>query len=257
MMGDVDPTLVAMPTVMNPTPKPKKFYFTPAKDLDLLMEVVNETELCARTVKERFFRLVNEFKDTDCAYRKKSGVEEEYTEHKRLLQDVVDELKGVEAKKKKKKAGQQAKSDRLESDGEILREQALKRRSQRGTPVQSGEVASNSSDASADETSERSSDTASSTTTTSTRGSGYQAGGGFTTAQVNAATVEFIAKQSKRHEDEYQLLGEELSVKQTKRRKLAGRRNLSFTSVKLRLTLKSGLKRSTFVEATWSCVERS
>ncbi|KAE8971869.1 hypothetical protein PR001_g26764 [Phytophthora rubi] len=41
MMGDVDPTLVAMPTVMNPTPKPKKFYFTPAKDLDLLMEVVN------------------------------------------------------------------------------------------------------------------------------------------------------------------------------------------------------------------------
>ncbi|KAE8999568.1 hypothetical protein PR003_g8683 [Phytophthora rubi] len=67
-----------------PNPKPEKFCFTPAKDLDLLMEVLNvrpyaaehgfvseryevvtsnlnehwETELCARTVKERFFRLV-------------------------------------------------------------------------------------------------------------------------------------------------------------------------------------------------------
>ncbi|KAE8875716.1 hypothetical protein PF005_g20934 [Phytophthora fragariae] len=74
-----------------PNSKPKKFYFTPAKDLDLLMEVLNvrpyaakhgfvseryevvtsnlnehwETELCARTFKERFFRLVEEFKATD------------------------------------------------------------------------------------------------------------------------------------------------------------------------------------------------
>ncbi|GMF39243.1 unnamed protein product [Phytophthora fragariaefolia] len=115
-------------------PKPKKFYFMPAKDLDLLMEVLNvrpyaaehgfvreryevvtnnlnehwETALCARTVEERFFRLDMEFKVTDCAQE------------------------------------------------------------------------------------------------------------GLTTAQVNAATVEFIAKQSKHHEDEYPLLREELSFKQTK-----------------------------------------
>ncbi|POM78339.1 Hypothetical protein PHPALM_4140 [Phytophthora palmivora] len=135
-------------------------------------------------------------------------VEEESTEHKRLLQDIVGELKDVEAKEKKK-AGLHAKSNRLGSDGERLREQALRRRNQRGTSVQSGKVPSDSSDA--DETSELSSDIAS-----STRSSGYQAGGGLTTAHVNAETVEFIAKQSKRHEDEYQLLRDDLSFKQTK-----------------------------------------
>ncbi|OWZ18821.1 hypothetical protein PHMEG_0007028, partial [Phytophthora megakarya] len=57
-----------------------------------------EYDLCARTVKERFFRLVKEFNATAYAYRKNSGVEEEYTEHKRLFQDIVDNFHGNEEK---------------------------------------------------------------------------------------------------------------------------------------------------------------
>ncbi|GMF41479.1 unnamed protein product [Phytophthora fragariaefolia] len=177
-----------------PNPKPKEVYFTPAKDF---MEVLNvrsyaadhgyvseryevvtsdlnehwKTDLCARTVKERFFRLVKEFKATDCAYRKnqalKRNIQTTSACSKMLLM-----LKSVEAKKKKKKkkADQQAKSDRLDFiyDNYIYPWQRIPGRK------------------------------------------------GLTTAQDNAATVEYIAKQSKCHEDEYQLFREELRFKQTK-----------------------------------------
>lgn len=98
--------------------KPKKLYFTPANDLALLSKILNiqpyaakhgsvtaryqdvtdnlnehlEIELSGRTVKEHFFLLVKKFKATDSKYRKKSGVSEEYTEHKRLLQDKMRDL---------------------------------------------------------------------------------------------------------------------------------------------------------------------
>ncbi|KAG7389216.1 hypothetical protein PHYPSEUDO_010774 [Phytophthora pseudosyringae] len=92
----------------------KTFFFTTAADLALLKETLNlrpfaavhgtkgkiytaiaeklgkkfDTKLSERTVKERISHLVNEFKSTDHAYRKKSGPAEDYDEHKQLLTDI-------------------------------------------------------------------------------------------------------------------------------------------------------------------------
>ncbi|POM78746.1 Hypothetical protein PHPALM_3695 [Phytophthora palmivora] len=168
-----------------------------------------ETELGIRTVKEHFLLLVKEFKATDCEYRKKSGVAEGYTEHKQLLQNITEEMRNLETKKRKKRKADQDKSDRLESAGAKLREQALKRRCQRGQSRINEE-----SDASNDSSQESSTTAEVETTSTSSTTIGKTAG--VTTAQVNMAAVSFIEGQHKRRDDEFELLREELRFKQAK-----------------------------------------
>ncbi|KAL3664311.1 hypothetical protein V7S43_010636 [Phytophthora oleae] len=106
----------------------KKYFFTAANDWDLLREILsvqpfaakhgtitaryhdvadnlNEhwgTELSMRTVKEHLFLLLRQFKTTDCEYCKKSGGDDEYIEHKQLLQDITDVIES--AKKTKRTA---------------------------------------------------------------------------------------------------------------------------------------------------------
>ncbi|POM62328.1 LOW QUALITY PROTEIN: hypothetical protein PHPALM_28533, partial [Phytophthora palmivora] len=144
--------------VENRANKPNKFFFTPTADLALLPEMPNvqpksrvengmlprsyrrnlkehlETELGIRTVKEHFFLLAKELKATDCEYRKKSGVAEEYTEHKRLLQNITEEMRDLETKKRKKRKADQDKLGHLESAGAKIREQALMLGSNCGLP---------------------------------------------------------------------------------------------------------------------------
>jgi hypothetical protein len=220
--------------------KSKKFYFTPADDLALLREILSvqpyaakhgsitsryqevtdnlnehlQTDLSVRTVKEHFFLLVKEFKATDCEYRKKSGVAEEYTEHKRLLQDIADGMRDLEANKRKQKEAVQAKTDRLVTAGARLREQAVLRRCQwrKSSTDENGE--SDTSDTSALEsltTAQEVDDTMASATAPESL-----PGVGVTTAQVNRATVSFIAGQHQRHNEEFELLREELNFKMQK-----------------------------------------
>ncbi|GMF40637.1 unnamed protein product [Phytophthora fragariaefolia] len=226
--------------------KPKKFFFTAADDLDLLLEVLgiqpyaakhrsvtaryqdvtdhlNEhwgMELSLRTIKEHFFLLLREFRTTDCGYRKKSGVAVEYTEHKKYLQNTTDEMRDLAAKKKKKKTDKEAKEDRPEMAGAKLREQAVARRCRRADSSHRDEDDADDARTSESETLEPSNDptvaangAANTTAPSSTSSTGTKAGPGITTAQVNAATVDFIERQRKRHDDEYSLLREVLSFK--------------------------------------------
>jgi hypothetical protein len=170
--------------------------------------------LSVRTVKEHFFLLVKEFKATDCEYRKKSGVAEEYTEHKRLLQDIADGMRDLEANKRKQKEAVQAKTDRLVTAGARLREQAVLRRCQRRKSSTDENGESDTSDTSALEsltTAQEVDDTMASATAPESL-----PGVGVTTAQVNRATVSFIAGQHQRHNEEFELLREELNFKMQK-----------------------------------------
>nr|KAE8941870.1 hypothetical protein PF009_g8349 [Phytophthora fragariae] len=90
-----------------------------------------KVKLLDRTVKDRLELLLVEFKLDDQSYRKKSGVSEQYTEHKRLLQDLSDRIRDVEEEKKKKNKKKKDKAAALQTQGEILRDQAVKRRSER------------------------------------------------------------------------------------------------------------------------------
>ncbi|KAE9103483.1 hypothetical protein PF005_g14087 [Phytophthora fragariae] len=74
----------------------------------------------------------SEFKSDGQSYRRKSGVNELHTEHKRLLQDISDRMRDVEEEKKKKKDKKKEKATALQTQGEILRDQAVTRRSERG-----------------------------------------------------------------------------------------------------------------------------
>ncbi|KAG7389382.1 hypothetical protein PHYPSEUDO_010510 [Phytophthora pseudosyringae] len=135
----------------------KKFFFTTAADLALLKETLNlrpfaavhgtkgkiytaiaeklgkkfDTKLSERTVKESISHLVNEFKSTDHAYRKKSGPAEDYDEHKQLFTDISMQMDGIKENKVVKKAAEKGKAARLHSQGEVLLEKATKRRCQR------------------------------------------------------------------------------------------------------------------------------
>ncbi|KAF4035185.1 hypothetical protein GN244_ATG12959 [Phytophthora infestans] len=211
----------------------KKFHSTTGDDLALLREILsvqpyaakhgsvtaryqdvadnfNEhlgEELSLRTIKERFFLLLKDFKTTDNQYRRKSGVAEEYTEHKQLLQDITDAMRDLQDEKTKKKKAVQDKSDRLESAGERLRHQAINRRCQRAQTMQDER---SDCEESADESSLDEEESVNRSSTDSTK-----SGGGVTTAQVNAATVNFIERQRKRHKDEHELQ-QELAFKRVK-----------------------------------------
>ncbi|GMF62454.1 unnamed protein product [Phytophthora fragariaefolia] len=135
--------------------KKKKFFLTQEADLALLKEILSvepyaaehgdkasryqlvaenlsehlEAELQDRTVKGRLKLLLAEFKREDQSYRKKSGVSEVYSEHKRLLQDIKDRIQEVQDAKTAKKQKKSKKAAALQTQGEILREQAVRRRS--------------------------------------------------------------------------------------------------------------------------------
>ncbi|KAE8907369.1 hypothetical protein PF005_g7669 [Phytophthora fragariae] len=141
----------------NAKKKPKKCFFTQEADLALFKEMLSlepyaaehgfkkqryhqvadnlsehlKVKLLDRTVKDRLELLLVEFKLDDQSYRKKSGVSEQYTEHKRLLQDLSDRIRDVEEEKKKKNKKKKDKAAALQTQGEILRDQAVKRRSER------------------------------------------------------------------------------------------------------------------------------
>ncbi|KAE9215070.1 hypothetical protein PF004_g14864 [Phytophthora fragariae] len=140
------------------TKKTKKFFFTQEAGLALLKEMLSiepyaggyehntqryeqvaenlsehlKVTLCDRTVKDRLDLLLAEFKSDGQSYRRKSGVNELHTEHKRLLQDISDRMRDVEEEKKKKKDKKKEKATALQTQGEILRDQAVTRRSERG-----------------------------------------------------------------------------------------------------------------------------
>ncbi|KAG9399433.1 hypothetical protein AC1031_011826 [Aphanomyces cochlioides] len=135
----------------------KKFYFTPKADLALLREILNvrpfaaehgrkgekydivaenlneylESSLSSRTVKDRFVLLVEEFEKTDAASRRKSGIAEDFDVYHQLLTDITSQIKDAKAVKCAKKWEKKAKSDRLESLGERLREEVSSRPSKR------------------------------------------------------------------------------------------------------------------------------
>ncbi|KAG1683429.1 hypothetical protein DVH05_027492 [Phytophthora capsici] len=139
--------------------KRRKFYFSQTADLALLKEMLAvepyagahgqigaryqrvadnltahlrvKPKLSERTVKERFTLLMEEFKSDGQSYRKKSGVSEQYEEHKQLLQDISDRMRDVKAQKADKKKKKKGKEDRLQTLSEILKEKAVKRRSER------------------------------------------------------------------------------------------------------------------------------
>lgn len=220
--------------------KSKKFFFTPADDLALLREILSvqpyaakhgsitsryeevtdnlndhlKAELSVRTVKEHFFLLVKEFKATDCEYRKKSGVAEEYTEHKRLLQEITDGMRDLEANKRKQKEADQAKSDRLVTAGARLREQAVLRRCQRRQTFSDDNGESDTSDTSALESLTAAQEV--DATLASAKAPESFPGVGVTTAQVNRAKLSFIEGQHQRHNEEFELLREELDFKKQK-----------------------------------------
>ncbi|RLN70390.1 hypothetical protein BBJ28_00020493 [Nothophytophthora sp. Chile5] len=146
-------------TADDPKAKKLRFFFSTAADLALLKEVGNlrpysaghgnkgqlyetvaanmsesfNAALTARMVKEH---LVSEFKAEDQSFRKKSGIEETYMEHKQLT-DIVSQVNEIQETKSTSKARAQDKADRLLSYGEVQRNQATKRRCQRlvGSPA--------------------------------------------------------------------------------------------------------------------------
>ncbi|KAG1688084.1 hypothetical protein DVH05_004400 [Phytophthora capsici] len=137
--------------------KKKKFYFTQDADLALLKEILSiepyaaghgekaqkyqleaenlsehlEAEIHERTVKGRMKLLLKDFEREDLSSRKKTGVAETYSELQRLLQDIKDRIQDVKGERVAKKQQRSLKTAKLQSQGEILRAQAVKRRSER------------------------------------------------------------------------------------------------------------------------------
>ncbi|KAG3067945.1 hypothetical protein PI124_g21720 [Phytophthora idaei] len=219
--------------------KRKKCYFTPADDLALLREILNVQPYAAKhgskpscydyitkklsehvvaklgrcTVQDRFKLLLKEFQGTDCEYRKQSGVAEEYTEHKHLVQDITDAMRGISTKKRCKKEADQARTEQLELTGEKLREQAVQRRCQRVQHTDNDE--DGTSDSTVDDGTTEANDTAG-TSPSISDDTERRASVGLTTAQVNASTVDFMERPNKRHANGYKLLCQELHFKQVK-----------------------------------------
>ncbi|EGZ08564.1 hypothetical protein PHYSODRAFT_340307 [Phytophthora sojae] len=122
----------------NAKKKPKKFFFTQEAELALFKEMLSVEPYATehgfkkqRYQANRLELLLSEFMLDDQSYLKKSGVSEQYTEHKRLLQDISDRIRDVEEEKKKKNKKKKDKAAALQTQGEILRDQAVKRRSER------------------------------------------------------------------------------------------------------------------------------
>ncbi|KAE9340999.1 hypothetical protein PF008_g10846 [Phytophthora fragariae] len=153
--------------------------------------------LCDRTVKDRLDLLLAEFKRDDQSYRKKSGVDELHTEHKRLLQDISDRMRDVEVEKKKKKDRKKEKATALQTQGGILRDQAVTRRSERG------DAATEASEDSTD-TGERTSDANKPHTETQ----------GSTTSMLNSAGMigAFMDFQNENRESNRQFQSEQIEV---------------------------------------------
>ncbi|KAJ8577696.1 hypothetical protein ON010_g1510 [Phytophthora cinnamomi] len=218
--------------------KPKKFFFTPAADLALLREILGiqpyaakhwsktasyqevtdhlnehlKIELGIRTVKEHFFLLVKEFKARIANTKEVGrgggvhGAQTTTAKHHR------GNARSWDQEQKKRKA-EQDKSDRLESAGAKLREQALKRRCQRD------QTHNNEESGASNESSQESSTTIEEAETTSTSSKATGKPAGVTTVQVNMAAVSFIEEQHKRRDDAFDLLREELRLKQSKAEK--------------------------------------
>ncbi|GMF53334.1 unnamed protein product [Phytophthora fragariaefolia] len=114
----------------------------------------------------------------------------------------------------------------LETAGAKLREQVVARRCRCADSSHRDEDDADDARTSESETLEPSNDpteaangTANTTVPSSTSSTETKAGPGITTAQANAATVDFIERQRKRHDDEYSLLREKLSFKRAKAEK--------------------------------------
>ncbi|ETO66296.1 hypothetical protein F444_16438 [Phytophthora nicotianae P1976] len=103
-----------------------------------------DPKLSKRTVQERFTLLLDEFKQNDQAYRKKTGVAKNYEEHKQLLLDLSDRIRDVKAMKTDEKQKKKDKEDILQTQGAILRELAVKRRSKRDAATEESKQDSSS-----------------------------------------------------------------------------------------------------------------
>ncbi|KAE9334792.1 hypothetical protein PF008_g13794 [Phytophthora fragariae] len=119
------------------TKKTKKFFFTQEADLALLEEMLSIEPYAGgyehNTQRERSLGVIaSRVQERWSVISKEIWVNELHTEHKRLLQDISDRMRDVEEEKKKKKDKKKEKATALQTQGEILRDQAVTRRSERG-----------------------------------------------------------------------------------------------------------------------------
>ena len=77
--------------------------------------------------RDRFKLVVQQFKKQDAASARKSGVEEEYGERKKLLLDILDDLEEREHNVALRRSNNAAKVKKLQADGEVIRNAALGR----------------------------------------------------------------------------------------------------------------------------------
>ncbi|KAJ0391835.1 hypothetical protein ATCC90586_011254 [Pythium insidiosum] len=241
-------------------PLAKKFYFTAAADLALLKEMLNVrpfaaehgqkndknmvvtsnlnqhlgTTLSVRTVKERFALLVEDFQKSDAQYRRKSGVAEDYVEQQQLLQDIICQIKDARDAKEAKKGDKKAKADRLESYGEVLREQGRKRQCRRlsdegiaqknGDPSVHAVVDDSSSGLNADTTSGDACDKQPELRKATERAGGRPTRvSSLSNAQVNAAIAEFLDERARSRDDVNAQYDRELRFKKAKANREAAR----------------------------------